>query len=208
MKIGIYLRYFYNRRKLIVIILLTLYLTIFTAISHFLFSILGVISIDALIGVNLLLFFYFSYKYLKITINHHFYNIYKSVVIYYVSLINYIIALKKITLSVNRSYFTFMKNNLIIISNAIHEVKAYWADLNFFIVKQVMVNNTLYVLDQMLRQRRLSTREWNLELTDKIYYFTLLFGFSRKVNFILKWNYYKVLSRALLVKVLKENNFK
>ena len=128
----------------------------YSAFSLFFFFVLGNVSVDSVIAASLVIFVFLAYKYLYISLYKYIWNNSRTIALHYLSLYTLIVALKKMLLSVNSTYLTYLKSKLFLIFVSIKEVKHYWTTLNVTIVKKYLINNLLRHLYLKLLLSRVS----------------------------------------------------
>jgi hypothetical protein len=115
----------------------------FILANLFFFYIFGNVSVDTVIALSLLLLFYFFYFFGNKAINNYLYNQTKVVSIFFSKLLYLTISLRMLLLSLNKSYFYFLKYKILVLNHTLTDLNFY--ELKIDLLKYFNINN-LYKL--------------------------------------------------------------
>jgi len=129
----------YNNISIII-----LYILIgFMLANFFFFYIFGNVSVDTVIAMSLLLLFYLFYFFGNKAINNYLYGQTKIVSIFFTKLLYLTISLRILVLSLNKSYFYFLKYKVLVLNHTLIDLNFY--ELKIDLLKYFNINN-LYKL--------------------------------------------------------------
>ena len=131
-------KFYLNNKK--VFLLLSIYIILYYIFYFIFFVFFKSISVEGFIGFNILLMFFFIYKFFGTNINTFFLNISKNIWLYFINFLNLVIGLKNLILDLSFEYLNLLYIQICILSLLYSEISNILNNNYYLFLKNYFLN--------------------------------------------------------------------